>query len=57
MDNDYSHSLPLPAFDRELDLNDLLSGINREKLMQAARHLLDMPVRLISVNGKLSLVL
>lgn len=55
MDNDYSHSLPLPAFDRELDLDDLLSGINREKLMHAVRQLLGVPVRLVSANGKLAL--
>ena len=55
MDNNYNHSLPLPAFDRELDLDDLLSGINREKLMQAVRQSIGVPVRLVSANGDLTL--
>jgi signal transduction histidine kinase len=55
MDNDYNHSLPLPAFDRELDLEDLLSGIDRKKLMQSVCQLLGVPARLVSANGKLSL--
>lgn len=55
MDNNYGHSLPLPAFDRELDLDDLLSGINREKLMQAVCQSLGVSARLVSADGKLSL--
>jgi len=55
MDNNFSHSLPLPAFDRELDIEELLSGISRERLMQAIRQSLDVAVRLVSADGRLSL--
>jgi len=53
--NDFQQTLPLPAFDRELELEDLLSGINREKLMQNISNMLDTPARLVSANGKLAL--
>jgi two-component system, NtrC family, sensor kinase len=55
MDNNFTHSLPLPAFDRELDFEELLSGINRERMIEAVRQSLDVPVRLLSADGMLSL--
>lgn len=53
--HDYSHSLPLPVFDRELGFEDLLSGIDRNKLIIALSDLLGESVRLVSSNGKLVL--
>jgi two-component system, NtrC family, sensor kinase len=55
MDNEFNHSLPLPAFDRELGLDELLTGINREFMMQAIRQTLNEQARLVSADGRLSL--
>lgn len=54
-DHDYSHSLPLPVFDRELGFEDLLSGIDRKKLVRTVSDLLGEPVRLVSPGGQLAL--
>lgn len=43
---DLKETLPLPAFDRELTLEDLLRGIDVDRLMSALERLLGAPVRL-----------
>ena len=55
MDNNFNHTLPLPAFDRELDFEELLSGINRERMMEAIRRSLAAPARLVSADGRLTI--
>ncbi|MBI5451120.1 MAG: two-component sensor histidine kinase [Gammaproteobacteria bacterium] len=45
-------TLPLPAFDRALELRELLAGINTERLAAALRQLLGAPFALCAVNGE-----
>ncbi len=50
MSTDYSEVLPLPDFDRELGLDELLSGIDSKKLGDNLIGLLGSPARLVSVD-------
>ncbi|MCW9023823.1 MAG: ATP-binding protein [Gammaproteobacteria bacterium] len=42
---------PIAAFDRELSIDDLLKGVNREKLLQALRSLLGESVCILNMAG------
>ena len=51
MTTDMSHSLPLPAYDRDITLNELIAGINLDKLSASLISLLDSPFMLKALNG------
>ena len=51
MDDTMNRSLPLPAFDRDLGLAELLSGINTEKLAAALSTLIGGACALRAVDG------
>lgn len=51
MSNEYSHSLPLPTFDRDFNLRELLSGVDVQKLQRVVEELMLSTARLISIEG------
>jgi signal transduction histidine kinase len=45
-------ALPLPAFDRELSLDELLAGVDRDKLSRSLEATLAAPFRIVTPAGK-----
>lgn len=52
MNEDLSHNLPLPAFDRELNFKELMGGIDESKLIDSLSLLLATDVQISSRDGR-----
>jgi len=52
---DLSHRLPLPSYDRDLTLEELVKGIDHNKLSLGLQTLLGVPFKLVSVAGSVVL--
>lgn len=55
MNADISQRLPLPAYDRDLSLQELLKGIDHGELARSLGSLLDAPFRLVAADGSVLL--